>query len=68
MARKLGGEKPHHYLQRTVLDPIGVHRLECRTDREGMPMLPGGARADGRRRRQPEALAPLQERRPRARE
>jgi CubicO group peptidase (beta-lactamase class C family) len=43
MRRKLGGEKPDAYLQRKVLDPIGMTGLEWRRDREGMPMLPGGA-------------------------
>jgi CubicO group peptidase (beta-lactamase class C family) len=43
MRRKLNGEPPDAYLQRKVLDPIGMTGLHWRRDRENMPMLPGGA-------------------------
>jgi CubicO group peptidase (beta-lactamase class C family) len=43
MRRVLNGELPDEFLRRKVLAPIGMETLEWRRDREGMPMLPGGA-------------------------
>lgn len=41
--RKTKGETPDVFLQRNVLDRIGLTGLEWRRDREGMPALAGGA-------------------------
>ena len=43
LARKLAGESPHEYLQRKILDPIGMRIGKWRTLGDGTNPLPTGA-------------------------